>query len=174
MIRRTSLLIVLVLVAAWAVPARAESPVLPRQMVYQQGQPIPPGYHVEHRTRYGLAISGSILFGLTYVPTAAAAWYDTGERTPLYAVPILGPLLVIPAKTKNYCVESDHNPCFDFSGFITAFFIADAVVQAAGAIMAVRGFLGRDVLIRNETAQATLIPGPVGSTGYGAWLTGRF
>ena len=101
MFRRTLLLIALVAASGWAGLARAETPVLPRTIVYKPGQPIPPGYHVERRTRYGLAISGSILFGLTYVPTAAAAWYDTGERTPLYAVPILGPLLVIPAKTKN-------------------------------------------------------------------------
>ena len=85
---------------------------------------------------------------------------------------------MIPAKTKNDCQDPnrnpDHNPCIDFGAFITAFFIADAVVQAAGAIMVVRGFVGRDMLIRNETVQATLVPGPVGSTGYGAWLTGRF
>jgi len=176
-IRRIVLTVVLVLVGATGV-ARAEGPVLPKQMVYQPGQPIPPGYHVEHRTRYGLVISGLVLFGLTYIPTAAAAWYDTGEQTPLYAIPILGPLLVIPAKTKSDCDDPnrnpDHNPCIDFGEFIAAFFIADAVVQATGAIMAWRGFVGRDLLIRTETAQATLVPGPVGPTGYGAWLTGRF
>ena len=118
-----------------------------------------------------------VLFGVTYIPTAGAAWYDTGERTPLYVIPILGPLLVIPAKTKDDCQDPnrnpDHNPCLEFGELIAAFFIADAIVQATGAIMAWRGFVGRDLLIRTETAQATLVPGPVGATGYGAWLTGR-
>jgi len=172
------MLIVLVAFAGSTAVARADGPVLPKQMVYEPGKPIPPGYHIEHRTRYGLVISGLVLFGLTYIPTAAAAWYDSRDGTPLYVVPILGPLLAIPAKTKDDCNDPnrnpDHNPCFDFSEFIIAFFIADAVVQATGAIMAWRGFVGRDLLIRTEAAQATLVPGPVGSTGYGAWLTGRF
>ncbi|HXU05521.1 MAG TPA: hypothetical protein VN903_31395 [Polyangia bacterium] len=167
-------MIVLVAFAGSTGLARAETPVLPKRMVYEPGQAIPAGYHVEHRTRYGLAISGSIMFGLTYIPTAAAAWYDSRDGTPLYVVPILGPLLAIPAKTRDTCVEGDHNPCFNFDDFIIGFFVADAVMQATGAILAWRGFAGRDLLIRNETTQATVVPGPVGPNGYGAWLTGRF
>jgi len=56
--------------------ARAQT--APRQMAYHPDQPIPAGYHVEGRTRTGLAISGLALFGVVYVPTAAAAnfWID--------------------------------------------------------------------------------------------------
>jgi len=175
-IRRTLMLIVLVVFAGSTVVARADGPVLPKRMVYEPSKPIPPGYHIEHRTRYGLVISGLVLFGLTYIPTAAAAWYDSRDGTPLYVVPILGPLLAIPAKTKGDCPDPNNPdvPCVEFDELIAAFFIADAIVQATGAIMAWRGFVGRDLLIRTEAAQATLVPGPVGSTGYGAWLTGRF
>ena len=67
--------------------------------------PIPAGYHVEHRTRYGLAISGTALFAAVYLPTAAAAWYDSGDGTPYYVVPVLGPLLAIPAKRGPQCVQ---------------------------------------------------------------------
>ena len=83
--------VTLVLVVCAAGGARADSP---RKLAYDPEQPIPAGYHVEHRTRYGLAISGIALFAAVYVPTAAAAWYDSGDGTPLYVVPVLGPLFI--------------------------------------------------------------------------------
>jgi hypothetical protein len=155
--------------------ARAETAPAPTQMAYHADQPVPDGYHVERRTRYGLAISGVALFATVYVPTAAAAFYDTRDGTPLYVVPVLGPLFAIPKKTGQPCDGGDQNICLDFDGFITAFLIADAVVQAAGLVMAWRGFAGREVLIRDGAARTALVPGPIGGGGgYGAWLTGRF
>jgi hypothetical protein len=41
-------------------------------------------------------------------------------------------------------------------------------------LIAWKGFAGRDLLIRDEPVTATLTPGPVGATGFGGWLTGRF
>jgi hypothetical protein len=150
--------------------ARADTP---RQLAYDAQQPIPAGYHVEHRTRYGLAISGIALFAATYVPTAAAAWYDSGDGTPLYVVPVLGPLFAIPTKTGNCDPNDEYSSC-DWDDFVTAFLIADAVVQAAGVVMALGGFAGRDLLIRDQVPRTALLPGPIGGGGYGAWLTGRF
>ena len=118
--------------------------------------------------------SGVALFGTAYVPTAAAAYYDARDGTPLYVVPVLGPLFAIPKKTGQPCDGGDQNICVDFDELVTAFFIADAVIQATGLVMAWRGFAGREVLMRDEAPKATLLPGPIGGTGYGAWLTGRF
>jgi hypothetical protein len=167
--------VVVVLGAAGGV--RAE-PVVPpptpaRQMAYDPAQPIPAGYHVEHRTRYGLIITGAFLFTISYGPTLAAAFMD-GDGTPLLAVPILGPLLAIPRATRNDCVESDHNPCFDFSAEIIAVLIADTVVQGVGLLVAWKGYQGRDLLIRDRAPVVVLAPGRVGAAGYGAWLTGHF
>jgi len=37
------------------------------------------------------------------------------------------------------------------------------------------GMAGRDILVRDDSyAQVHLLPGPVGKSGYGAMLTGRF
>ena len=72
------------------------------------------------------------------------------------------------------CDGGDQNTCIDFDGLVIAFFIADAVVQATGLVLAWRGFVGREVLIRDAAPSAALLPGPMGGTGYGAWLTGRF
>ena len=158
-----------------AAPARAEAGEPPRRLVYEPGQPIPPGYHVEHRTRYGLVISGALLFAVTYLPTAAAAYYDGDDGTVLYVVPVLGPLLAIPNKTANHCTPSDHDPCLDFSGYVAAILIADALVQAGGLLMTWYGLRGRDLLIRDQaTPQTRLVPGRVGTSGYGAWLVARF
>jgi hypothetical protein len=170
----------LVLVLGSAGGARAEvtlappRPPSPRQLAYDPAQAIPADYHVEHRTRYGLIITGSLLFAISYGPTLAAAFLDGSDGTPLYAVPVFGPLFAIPGKTKNDCVEGDHNPCFDFSAEITALLVADTLVQAAGLVVFWKGYQGRDVLIRNPLPEVALAPGRVGATGYGAWLTGQF
>jgi hypothetical protein len=165
-------------VAGAAGVARAQSAPLqlPRQMVHERGQPVPAGYHVEHRTRYGLAISGLALFAAFYIPTAGAAYYDSRDGTPLYVVPVLGPLLAIPKKTGNNCDPDTNEHCLGitFDEVIIVAFIADAVVQAAGLVTAWRGFAGRDLLVRDDASRATLVPGPIGGRGYGAWLTGRF
>jgi len=170
--------VAMLLIACSAGRARAEDGAPQRKMItYDPDQPVPAGYHVEHRTRYGLVISGAVLFGVTYVPTAAAAYFDSRDGTPLYVVPILGPLLAIRKKTQYSCEGDqggDQGICADFTPLIAAFLIADAIVQATGAIMAWRGLHGRDVLIRNESVSAAFVPGPVGAGGYGGWLTGRF
>jgi hypothetical protein len=172
--RRGVASITLALVVCAAGAARAEPAGGPKQIAYQPEQPIPAGYHVQRRTRWALVATGVSIFATAYVPTAAAAWYDSGDGTPLYVVPVLGPLFAIPSKTADTCVPSDHNPCFDFDAFITAFMIADALMQATGVLIAWKGFAGRDVLMRDQAPQTALLPGPIGGTGYGAWLTGRF
>ena len=171
---RTVASVTFILVVGVAGVARAQTAPTPRRMAYRPDQPVPAGYHIERRTRYGLAISGVALFGTAYVPTAAAAYFDAHDGTPLYVVPVLGPLFAIPKKTGQPCDGGDQNICVDFDELVTAFFIADAVIQATGLVMAWRGFAGREVLMRDEAPKATLLPGPIGGTGYGAWLTGRF
>jgi hypothetical protein len=175
-ITRIVTIVALVLVVCAGSAARAETIAAPTKkvLVYHADQPIPAGYHVERRTRWGLAVSGIAMFAAVYIPTAAAAWYDTHDGTPLYVVPVFGPLLAIPKKTADDCVEGDHNPCIDFDEFIIAFFVADAVIQATSLVLTWRGFAGRDMLVRNDVPRATLLPGPIGNGGYGAWLSARF
>jgi len=160
--------VTLVLVVCAGGAARADTP---RRLAYDPEQPIPAGYHVEHRTRYGLAISGIALFAAVYLPTAAFA----SEGSLLLVVPVLGPLFAIPEETADNCQGGvEYGGCFLSDEILTAFLIADAVVQAAGVVMAWRGLAGRDLLIRDQAPRTALLPGPIGGGGYGAWLTGRF
>ena len=80
--------------------------------------------------RYGLAISGVALFGaVRHLRMAAAAYY---AHAPLFAIP-----------KEDAGDGGDLNTCIDFDGLVIAFFIADAVVQATGLVLAWRGFVGR-------------------------------
>ena len=134
----------------------------PRRLPHRAPDPLRSRDQRRRPLRYGLR------------PDGRAAYFDAHDGTPLYVVPVLGPLFAIPKKTGQPCDGGDQNICVDFDELVTAFFIADAVIQATGLVMAWRGFAGREVLMRDEAPKATLLPGPIGGTGYGAWLTGRF
>ena len=105
-----------VLVVCAAGGARADSQ---RRLAYDPEQPIPAGYHLEHRTRYGLAISGIALFAAAYVPTAAAAWYDSATARRSTSSPFSARCSRYPrdrataTQTMNTAVASDD--------FVTAF-----------------------------------------------------
>jgi hypothetical protein len=72
-------------------------------------------------------------------------------------------------QTGDNCVEQSLET-------ILRFYLAlDGVAQAAGAGMLSFGVAGREILVRDDTyASVHLMPGPLGRSGYGALLTGRF
>jgi hypothetical protein len=73
------------------------------------------------------------------------------------------------SQTGDGCVEQSLET-------ILRFYLAiDGVAQAAGVGMLSFGIAGRQLLVRDDRyASAHLMPGPVGRSGYGALLTGRF
>lgn len=139
----------------YGVPA---TPVLgPKKMDYEEGDPIPPGYHVETKMKKGLLIGGACTFGALYVITALiAATIQSAEDaigghsedfTPLY-IPAVGPFITIgTARSQNG------------GTFLLA---ADGIAQSAGLAMAIIGIVAQDtVLIRNDVGKAGVRLSPV-------------
>jgi len=136
---------------------------------YEEGDPIPPGYHAETQTRKGLVIGGAVTFGVMYLITVlvAAAMDDvsnsygsSGSSGTLLYVPVAGPFLQM-TKTETS------------SGNVAL--VIDGVAQAAGATMLIVGLTSpKTVLVRNDLAEVRVSPMKIGESGTGFGLVGRF
>ena len=137
---------------------------------YEDGEPIPPGYHADTRVRSGLVVGGAVTFGVMYLLTvlvgaaindASERPYGTkGDRGDFLFVPVAGPFLQM---TKT-----------DTSSGNTILVI-DGVAQAAGATMLIVGITSpRTVLVRNDLAEVRVAPMKVGERGSGLGLIGTF
>ena len=120
----------------------------PRRITdWEEGEPIPPGYHPVTRIRKGLVIGGAVTFGVTYLLTAltGAAISDIGKATggggrsaKLLLIPIGGPFAVLSTGST-------------FGDFFCVF---DGLVQAAGVGMFIAGLAApKTVLVRNDLAK---------------------
>ena len=138
---------------------------------YQDGDPVPPGYHADTRIRKGLVIGGAILLGTMYIFSVLAgaaendvstAFGDDHDHGTFLFIPVLGPFLQI-GKT-----DSDNS-----TG--KAFLVIDGVAQAAGAAMLIGGIVApKTVLIRNDLATISVVPMKVGAAGSGVGFVGKF
>ena len=64
----------------------------PARLRYEEGDPIPPGYHVVQRARQGLVIAGTIVFAVSYgIALTVALVDDFKDQTGSLAIPIAGP-----------------------------------------------------------------------------------
>jgi hypothetical protein len=122
----------------------------PREMDYEDGDPVPAGYHVDTRIRRGLVIGGAVTFGSTYLLTAltaTAASEVDNDFTPLF-VPVVGPFITIGSANASGA-----------GAFWLAF---DGVVQSAGVTMLVIGLAApRTVLVRDDVGRPSLSLAPV-------------
>jgi len=135
---------------------------------YEEGDPIPPGYHAESQMKKGLVIGGAITFGVMYLfSVMAGAVMDdssrssSGDGTFLY-IPVAGPFLQM-TKTDT----STGN----------VFLAIDGIAQAAGATMLIVGLTSpRTVLVRNDLAEVRVAPMKMGvnGSGNGIGLVGTF
>lgn len=133
---------------------------------WEEGQPIPYGYHHETRVRKGLVISGSILLGVTYIYSSllAAAGEDAsdgGHNTLGWLwMPVLGPFFEMS--------ETD-------STAARYVLFLDGMAQAAGLTMLIAGALyPKHILVRNDLASMSFVPMKIGSDGSGMGVVGRF
>lgn len=137
----------------------------PRRITdWQEGDPIPPGYHPVSRVRVGLVAGGAALFGALYLITvvSAAIAQDVGDgkSTALYA-PIVGPFIIMPQT---------------HSATANVFLAIDGIGQAAGIAMLIGGIAApKTILIRNDLG-FTLRPTPMsfGKSGNGFGFVGTF
>ena len=99
---------------------------------WEEGQPIPYGYHHETRVRKGMVVSGSIVLGVLYLYSAFAAVDRPGrlhrdrrrQQGRLAYLPVLGPFLEM--------TETD-------SASLRYILMLDGLAQAAGAALLLRG-----------------------------------
>lgn len=135
---------------------------------YDEGEPIPPGYHAETRVRSGLVVGGAITFGVMYLLSVlvGAAITDSSrafggkESGEFLYVPVAGPFLQM-TKTESS------------SGNVTL--AIDGIAQAAGATMLIVGITSpKTVLVRNDLGEVRIMPMKMGQDGGGLGLVGTF
>jgi hypothetical protein len=126
-------------------------------------------------------IAGTIVFAVSYgIALGAALVDDFNDQTSWLAVPLAGPWLMMYNRAQPRCdTTTSSDVCFEQSlETILRFYLAvDGVAQAAGATMLGFGIAGRKLLVRDDSYAAVrvrILPGRVGSSGYGAMLAGRF
>jgi hypothetical protein len=150
----------------------------PARLRYEEGDPIPPGYHVVQRARGGLVIAGTITFSVSYgIAMSAAMINDFDDQTHWLAVPVAGPWLMMWGRSRPDCDSQTGTGCVEESlETVLRFYLAiDGIAQAAGVGMLAFGIAGRNILVRDDSyASVRLMPTRVGASGYGAMLMGRF
>jgi hypothetical protein len=136
---------------------------------YDDGEPVPPGYHPETRTRTGLVVGGAVTFGTLYffsllvaaaVSDANRATHSSGDDANFLYIPVAGPFLQM-TKTES----STGN----------LFLGIDGIAQGAGAAMLIVGITSpKTVLVRNDLGEVRVTPMRLGQDGNGLGLVGRF
>jgi hypothetical protein len=121
---------------------------------WQQGDPVPSGFHPVQRTRKGLIIAGAITFGALYLQSAlvAAVVHDanangvgTDNADALY-VPVFGPFVQMARTTTA-------------TGNLLN--VIDGVGQGAGLAMFIYGLTTpRTILVRNDLGMRYVLPVP--------------
>jgi hypothetical protein len=139
----------------------------PRRITdWEEGEPIPPGYHPVTRIRKGLVIGGAVTFGVVYLTTAliGAAVSDLGAKSgKLLLIPIAGPFATLSTGTTSG----------DF------FLVLNGIVQAGGVAMLIAGIAApKTILIRNDLGKPKLelLPTPMtfGANSGGFGFVGKF
>jgi hypothetical protein len=133
----------------------------PRTLPYEDGDAIPPGYHLEDRPDYHASALGGAIFGAAWVPSAIVAAAVVGARQPdaknvaPLAIPVAGPFLTI--------LSAKAHPA---GGAVLAF---DGIAQLGGAILFFAGFKMNDpLLVLNPipaAAHVSIGPGFTGLSG---------
>ena len=133
---------------------------------WEEGEPVPAGYHPTTRIRKGPVIAGSILFGVFYLFSTLAASIGSetsngGTNPEGYLwIPGVGPFLQMPG-----------------SSAIGSWFLAlDGIAQSGGLALLIYGIAApRTVLVRNDLG-LRVVPRPMalGHGGGGFGLVGSF
>ncbi|MBS2013356.1 MAG: hypothetical protein JST00_10740 [Deltaproteobacteria bacterium] len=144
---------------------------------YEEGDPIPPGYHADTQMRKGLVIGGAITFGVMYLFSviAGAAIDDSNKTRSVYNGTTYS---TVPGKSEDsgtFLYIPVAGPFLQMTRTDTAtgnvFLAIDGVAQAAGATMLLVGLTSpKTVLIRNDLAEVKVTPMRMGMDGSGSGL----
>ncbi len=149
----------------------------PARLKYRDGDPMPPGYHLEYETRKGPLVTGIILGGLPYViglGVAAGDSFSNGEGWLI--LPVIGPWAALKARESRCNNEDEFLFCEAFDDVGSRLLLGlDGVLQGTGALLVLIGVLAkRPWLIKDDTAPVALAPVRFGSSGYGLAAFGSF
>jgi hypothetical protein len=152
------------------------SPYSPRSRRYRDGDPIPPGYHVEEEPRNGLVVGGAVMFLVPYAIGGFAAFAaDLKNDSGWLLAPVVGPWLTLGLRTYNGCDRPGVSDSLGCVGdiFLVMGLVIDGVLQVTGATLFTLGYLvPRETLVRDSVGLHVL-PMRVG-TGYGLGLHSTF
>ncbi len=145
---------------------------------WQEGEPIPPGYHPSTRIRTGLVAGGATMFGATYLISllVAAIGQDsctavstmggvqcTNDAAPLF-IPVVGPFITMGNVRDSATAD--------------VFLVLDGLLQVGGIAMFIAGLAWpKTVLVRNDLGKNKIhvTPTPMlGQNMAGAGLIGTF
>jgi hypothetical protein len=129
----------------------------PHTLPYDDGGPIPPGYHLEERPTKSYVILGTTIFGAAYLPSLFVTAAVVGGRQPdapriePLAIPIAGPFITI--LTAHTGVPG---------GVVL---VADGIAQTGGVLLLISGLKIREPVLVfntiNATARLSVTPGSV-------------
>ena len=134
---------------------------------WNDGDPVPPGYHAETRTRTGLIVGGAVLFGTLYLLSTfvAAVVSDAnqgkGGDNALY-VPGVGPFIQMTTTS---------------SATGNLVLAIDGAAQSAGLAMLIYGIASpKTILVRNDLglSKPLVLPIRIGNDGYGLGFVAQF
>ena len=163
----------------------------PSVLPYRTGLPVPAGYRVEHRAANSLIIGGLTALVVSYGTAVIVGGSESFQNgTGWTVVPVIGPWAAIGARSYHCASQANVATVATANASVTAcvrgafsevqtiaILSADAVVQAAGAVLLLAGLgSGRDELVRDDLGLGfRLTPRAVGSNGgFGLGIDGRF
>jgi hypothetical protein len=161
-------------VAAPAFPTSVEEP--PDTLDYDPARPVPDGYVLRRRVRRGLVIPGSIVFGVGYALSFAAAMTDKDQdiEKRWLMLPVLGPLVAMATQHKTCNLDTGTPICEKDDATIIVLATLFSM-QAVGAALFTWGVASpRERLERKAPIALTLGPSPIGHSGYGVAALGEF
>lgn len=128
----------------------AQGPLAPREIEWETGEPIPPGYHVSTKPRFGLVVAGAVTLGSIWVLNGIPAIIGTaggdGGAAALFA-PVVGPFIAIGTLRAE--------------GAGVVALLADGIAQTAGLALLIAGIAApKSVLVRNDIV-SRILPAPV-------------
>jgi len=144
-------------------PPPAAPPRGPKKIDWEEGEPIPPGYHAVTRARVGLVAGGASMFGATYLISilVGSVMQDTsGHNGYSLLIPVAGPFVEM-----------------RYSGYasVDVVLALDGLAQAAGLAMLIAGIAAPKTVLVRDFAGVTLMPKPIfGQNSAGFGLAGAF
>jgi len=149
----------------------------PRRMPYTDGEPVPPGYMLESKTKKGLWLSGMLMVAIPYaLGVSFASLGDFDNQSGWLILPVAGPWVTLAARNNCERNSNSFDSCNEGSErLLRLWLVIDGLVQTAGAVMFVAGVSStKTELVRVGSLELKLVPGTIGKNGYGAYALGTF